>query len=206
MTFRPKLIAKIVAGHKTETRRPRTDDRCQYRVGKDYAVQPGRGKHEVARIEITDVRQEALGDIDDKGARREGFKNRAEFMDYWLELYGELDEALPVWAITFKAVGPKALYLTHPIPKRQGDYTTNAEKAIDDLETVDRPTLESYAKDARAKPHAATRKLWEHEREQLAGSIERLEQDVGANDLLASELRVLRRRLAAIDRKLQRAA
>lgn len=47
--------------------------RLQWRVGKSYAVQPGRGKKAVARITLTSIHLERLQDITEEDARAEGF-------------------------------------------------------------------------------------------------------------------------------------
>lgn len=89
MIFKPELCAKVLDGSKTVTRRP-LNGPCLYQVGKDYAVQPGRGKHAVGRILIEDIDYQALGHIctlGDKEARREGFEHVGEFMAYWRGLY-----------------------------------------------------------------------------------------------------------------------
>jgi len=63
VNFRPELAAKVMAGEKTVTRRlcsdnPRSPwwwEDCSLRVGKDYAVCPGRGKHAIGRVRIVSV-------------------------------------------------------------------------------------------------------------------------------------------------------
>jgi hypothetical protein len=44
----------------------------KWRVGQTYAVQPGRTKPGIARIRITDIRQERLQEISEEDARAEG--------------------------------------------------------------------------------------------------------------------------------------
>lgn len=78
---------------------------CTVQPGRSYAVQPGRGKHALARIVVTDVRAELVGEITFDDARREGFRTTADFKRTWLELHDPrwlgrttaiLDEALPL--------------------------------------------------------------------------------------------------------------
>ena len=73
MIFKPELAEKVLAGEKTETRRVVKDGEveCRYVPGRDYAVQPGRGKRAIGRIYITDVRREKLKrDHPRRGAER----------------------------------------------------------------------------------------------------------------------------------------
>lgn len=109
MIFRPELAKKVMAGEKTQTRRLVSDNprspwgpRCGFGVGESYAVQPGRGKHAIGRIEILDVRQETLADVGDSAAEREGFATFHEFVDTWRSLHGEWDHEARVWVLTFR--------------------------------------------------------------------------------------------------------
>ena len=107
MIFQPELVELILAGRKTQTRRLAGINDCRYQVGRDYAVQPGRGKKGVARVLVTAVRRETEGDISLADARAEGFKNRTEFRRYWTALYGR--PSVPgrrVWVISFELVRP----------------------------------------------------------------------------------------------------
>lgn len=51
------------------------------------AVQPGRGRHAIARIVITDLTSSLVGDIDHFSARAEGFRTTDDFKAYWVGLY-----------------------------------------------------------------------------------------------------------------------
>lgn len=107
MIFKPEMVEKILAGEKTVTRRPAktqmghlatTDTRpearaaCRYEVGKDYAVQPGRGKKAAARIRVVRVHREPLGPVSKtlyaSEVHREGFSTWWDFSEYWEGLYG----------------------------------------------------------------------------------------------------------------------
>lgn len=121
MIFAPDLAAKVAAGEKTVTRRPRTgenpsglpggwvDTPCRYKSGKTYAVQPGRGKKAIGRIRVLSVRAELMTDLDDDEARLEGFKNTREFTAKWLEIYGKGSWLDIVWRIEFTLVLPANL-------------------------------------------------------------------------------------------------
>ena len=113
MIFRPELVEKILAGEKTETRRPVKvgETECRYKVDKIYAVQPGRNDAGVAKIKVLAVEREILAQITDEGAKREGFDHRVPFLRYWGGLYGGVDMEQKVWVIRFELVDP---------PKRRG--------------------------------------------------------------------------------------
>lgn len=65
-------------------------DRRLYVIGNTYAVQPGRGKKAVARIEITGIRQEDVRHISCEDAKAEGFEHPFEFLCKWSEMHGKL--------------------------------------------------------------------------------------------------------------------
>ena len=63
------------------------------------------GWAERSRVRITEIREEALGDITEADAVREGFADRAAFIAYFATLHkGPIDLTLPVWAISFEVV------------------------------------------------------------------------------------------------------
>lgn len=97
MIFRAESAQKIVRGEKTQTRR-RVNGVCRYRVGQDYSVQPGRAKREIARILVTGIRRERLGEIGHRDARDEGFPSVDEFWDAWSDIHGRFsrDELVDV--------------------------------------------------------------------------------------------------------------
>lgn len=102
MIFKPLLLTKVLDGSKTMTRRSASGR--TYHIGRDYAVQPGRGKHAVARILVTSRREEFLGDIVYREARREGFQDIDAFHDYWCQLYGDFNPNERVQVIGFELV------------------------------------------------------------------------------------------------------
>lgn len=141
MIFKPQLARAIANGRKTATRRPTHGaDQCRYRIGHDYAIQPGRGKRGICRVKILDVHDQLAGDITLADARAEGFRTTADFKAYWTRLYDaawidrhkvDLADALglgvvsfilckrfdeqhantPVWAITFELLNDAPRYL-----------------------------------------------------------------------------------------------
>lgn len=113
MTFKPALAQKILSGEKTQTRRLITSAKCRYEPGKDYAVQPGRGKPAIGRMLVTAVRRERLIDISEEDARAEGFVDRAAFFDAWGSMHGE-PTIQEVWVITVERLNPQE----SPTPSR----------------------------------------------------------------------------------------
>lgn len=128
MLFKPELVALILAGRKTQTRRivrdgdrstlfspyhaiPQCRDfvqrngRVLWEVGRIYAVQPGRGKHAVGRITITAIRYcSRASDISESDARAEGFSTAEEFRAVYGRLNGAASLDRPCWALTFVVV------------------------------------------------------------------------------------------------------
>lgn len=123
MIFKPEMVEKILAGEKSVTRRPvkpgnslhGPDCRpCKYKVGKDYAVQPGRGQKAVARIRVVAVQRTALEPSNYtlsllvREGRREGFADWQAFRDYWRALYRSFDATQLVDRIEFELLGLEA--------------------------------------------------------------------------------------------------
>jgi hypothetical protein len=108
MQFNPELIALIREGIKTQTRRPVSDGdtletelyegffneapfqhvavtnngRIRWQVANFYAIQPRGGAKGIGFIQMTDIRQERLGDITQADALAEGFASREAFFAY----------------------------------------------------------------------------------------------------------------------------
>lgn len=113
MMFRPELAAKVLAGEKTVTRRATSDnpnspwwrEACALRPGRNYAVQPGRGKPGIGRVTVTAVRLARLGRLDDREAAAEGFADAQAFADTFAGLNGgNYDPTLMVWVIRLAPV------------------------------------------------------------------------------------------------------
>lgn len=124
--FKQELIEKIFAGEKTQTRRPvkageyaqyeaeSQDDpghivavydanhRQRYRVGRDYAIVPGRGKHSVGRFKLLSIRREYAEQISEADAKAEGLHTRNGFMSVWTEFYG--NTAPECWVYEFELI------------------------------------------------------------------------------------------------------
>lgn len=124
MQFTDDMTEAILEGRKTCTTRPAprmipanhpdewtAADECRYKVGHDYAVCPGRGKHQVCRILILHVAcwpdytlPPASERYREGHARREGFTSAEEWRVRWRELYAKdrTRREGPVWVIDFE--------------------------------------------------------------------------------------------------------
>jgi hypothetical protein len=155
--FRPRLANLVVAGKKTQTRRAVKDGErdCRYRPGREYAVQPGRGKPARGRIAILAVKSQRLADITFDEARAEGFRSRDEFFDYWRELHGDVDQDLVVWAIAFRLVDdpPRLLHRDS-----SHGYTTDTRQALEEEQEA---ISEEEQRELTREAHERDRKRWE---------------------------------------------
>lgn len=112
MNFRPALAAEVMAGEKTVTRRLVSDNPrspwnilgCKLKIGRDYAVCPGRGKHAIGRVRIVSVTMQRLGILDIHEAEREGFAQVWEFEQAWEDINGSYDPNALVWRVEFEAI------------------------------------------------------------------------------------------------------
>jgi len=111
MQFQPESIEKILAGKKTQTRRPalpsdeivRTmtqgkypergvyqvfrNGRLHWQCGKTYAVCPGRGKKQVARIKVWRIKWEDVRNMSYEDIIAEGFEHPFGFLETWCGFY-----------------------------------------------------------------------------------------------------------------------
>lgn len=211
MIFRPELAKLIVQGKKSMTRRPsHGETSCRYRVEHVYRVQLGRGMPGRFPITIKAVREEALGEITLKDAKREGFVTTQEFADYWKGLYGKFDEDSRVWVISF-ALGdatdtPRLLAARPGAP--HGDYVGQSFLAMPlEPEAVSGGEQAIFTKDARLRDGARGRDPLVRERNEMARSLGRMRDilEREPNREVSKEVRAMEHRIVALDRKLKAA-
>lgn len=121
MNFKPELLAKVLAGTKTQTRRIKKPGEelyllkgcdavhtpkmhLKWKSGNTYAAAPGRGKHGQGFIMIKHIRYEPVSAITEADARAEGFANRDEFFAAWDSINGKNKRDVWVWVISFELV------------------------------------------------------------------------------------------------------
>jgi len=92
MLFKRFLADKIVAGQKTQTRRPIQPKRGYKvrEVGDRVGVQVG-FRPPLVYVIIKRKSKQALGEISEEDAKKEGFASVEEFKKAWLRLYGKWD-------------------------------------------------------------------------------------------------------------------
>lgn len=130
MIFSEEDVAKILTGEKTVIRLPVKSNRtgkylpCQLRVEGGskgtYALQlgPKKGARPRAktllgfRLRVKSIQLQSLGDVTDRQARLEGFKDRTVFLFNWLRAYGLFGFQHPIWRVEFELVEEQRL----PIP------------------------------------------------------------------------------------------
>lgn len=106
MLFQQEHIDQIRTGEKTVTRRDW--DRRQVKVGGVYIASTEMfTSHEEADcyVRVTGLREERLGDITDRQARREGGYTARTFRTAWSEINGGWDPDLTVYVVEFEYVG-----------------------------------------------------------------------------------------------------
>lgn len=83
------VINKSVYRHVLNETNDVIDTRLMYRTGRTYAIQPGRGKPQVARLKLLNISREKVDEISLIDAKEEGFQSIDEFFSIWQFLYGK---------------------------------------------------------------------------------------------------------------------
>lgn len=82
-----------------------------YAIQKDYAVQPARTAKAIARIRITDIRQEDVRNISDEDVIAEGFTDKFEFMRVWVSIHDKELHKQQYWGLESIKARPRERYL-----------------------------------------------------------------------------------------------
>ncbi len=231
MIFKPQLVEQIKQGRKTVTRRlVQAQQPCRYEVGRDYAVQPGRGRAAVLRIVVLDVEQQLLGDLTHDAARAEGFRDRAAFARHWLELHDAKvaaaavdctgDDLLAtwlyrhgargVWVITFErqreqewSVPDRPRYLHRSVVR--GVTTDSRMRAIGEPEVIGGPTYFGAASRAQREAKLAHQAIVRRASSVAAHVRSVLTEAELAGVDVADDVAAIERRVHALQRKLSAA-
>ena len=98
--FKKELLAKVLSGEKTQTRRTHKQE---WTVGETYAVRDRYAKPQGHIIILRKFRQR-LAEISDVDIKKEGFRTKDEFFEAWQLIYGALDLDAIVIVYEFKLV------------------------------------------------------------------------------------------------------
>lgn len=99
-----KVCETAVYGVDEHIEAVRQNGRDKYRVGKTYAVQPGRTQPAVARIKLLGIKRQRVAETSVAEAKQEGFESREAFFAQWHEIHGEDKLNAEVWLLTFELV------------------------------------------------------------------------------------------------------
>jgi hypothetical protein len=81
--FKRCLIPLILSGQKTQTRRAH---KRGWIIGHTYKIKDQYLSKGLGTIKITRSFKQRLGDISEQDGQKEGFKNRAEFIQTWIKI------------------------------------------------------------------------------------------------------------------------
>ena len=104
MLFKKSLIAKVIDGSKTQTRRGTART---YKVGRTYGVTCRRYQKSQAHIQILKAQQQRLCDISLADVKAEGFNTLEEFKETWIKINGSWNPDQTVTAYKFQLTKPE---------------------------------------------------------------------------------------------------
>jgi len=101
LLFSRRFIPMILAGAKTQTRRP---TRPSVKEGGTYRLRAG-NKPTDRSITVTGVYTQMLGDMSQEDVRAEGFSTLGEFIETWANIYGAWRPEQTVYVVEFRLEG-----------------------------------------------------------------------------------------------------
>jgi hypothetical protein len=81
--FKRKLIPLVLSGVKTQTRRIH---KRSWVIGHTYKIKDSYYCKGLGTIKITRAFKQRIGDISEQDVQKEGFKNREEFIQTWINI------------------------------------------------------------------------------------------------------------------------
>lgn len=216
----PRIANLIAEGKVTQHRaRMRLVD-TDWRVGQRHAIVP-LGRRSICHVHLTDVARREVGELAVADMRALGHKTRAGFARAWLrqslpkdrvtsddevvELFERRAAIVLCWVLTFTVDREHEPRLLHEDPAR--NYTpTPHQAASGEGEAVSANDIEAWTEAAEAR-HAAHIGLLHQQdieaRDGLAARLARVQEVSSRRGIdTRSDLRVIERTLAAIERRL----
>lgn len=106
MLFKPEHVPMILSGKKTATRRNWI--RPLAKVGNIYKCKTKMfDKKYFAKIKVTRIFRQSLGDMQNSDYIKEGYDNKKQFVAIWNKINGDWDPYLIVTVIEFDVVCPE---------------------------------------------------------------------------------------------------
>lgn len=103
MLFQPQHKEMILNGTKTATRR--VWKRPMVKVGGIYKAKLQMlSKEYFAKIKVTNLYKDRLGNITFEDCKKEGYDSKTKFIDIWAEINGSWREDLTVYVIEFEVI------------------------------------------------------------------------------------------------------
>lgn len=100
------------------------NERIKWQIGATYAVQPGRGQKQVARIRLVRITRQKLSHISNAEAQAEGFSNRQEFLQTWETIHGPDSDDVRVWVLEFELVKATSTLYNLAWPRHKRSLST----------------------------------------------------------------------------------
>ena len=140
MIFRPELAQLILDGKKTATRRrtsdnprsPWSSERCGYKLGQRFAINPGRGVARVGDVTATCVYPQPLRLMQEEDAHKEGFESLEDFKAAWKAINGTFDPREWVWVVEFELWHRYLVCIATPsVDKHPADTATEVREIVE---------------------------------------------------------------------------